>query len=107
MYKFQGNVLNSFLKAADTEKKGKREKEMCIAPLSQEVVGKRKAREEPRRKLFRKVGILENFSALISFLLKKNKPTILFVDSYHKTDYFIMKLKMDFCLGIMCLFLDS
>lgn len=46
---------------------------MCIAPLSQKVVGKRKAGEESRKKLFRKVGILWNFSALINFLFKTKK----------------------------------
>lgn len=57
---------------------------MCIAPLSQKVVGKRKAGEESRKKLFRKVGVLGNSSALISFLFK-GKATILFVNSINIT----------------------
>jgi len=78
---------------------------MCITPLSQKNVSKRKVGEESRKKLFRKVGSLGNFSALISFLLKKksNNPFCEFYQ-YHKTDCFLLKLKMNFCLRIIFFF---
>lgn len=36
---------------------------VCIAPLSQKAIGKRKVEEDSRKKLFRKVEIVGNYFA--------------------------------------------